>query len=384
MLIHSHADRINNQYSNKGSNFVTLESRLDFALSLTQYFKARLEQVVDEFKRRHATKWTSFNQLKICKAIMVPADKVLIDTTMQRPLNLEFIMNIINVFSETMVMAIYVYEDKEKPGYYIAWDGQHTAIALYILITKIFGERLADLMFPVVISDCEQKLEIRRNFILLNGDAKQQIDFIDKYKQMVYGVQVDGSTDPEWVDTAKKNDYLAAAGLFATDKKFGDEEEDGAITLLSDTLMSKTLKTRKAVDVTRMFSRYWVFLNPKRPTQAKEVRMLYEFFNACHKQNIIIDDAYLLELVAFNKKYFEANWSETGSFWSKVKQVYETWYKKANAESYEETKKIKGFVTEPKCGMPFYIAQIQKSTTLKTPDYSTNNGFTVSKAGLWA
>lgn len=384
MLIHSHADRINNQYSNKGSNFVTLESRLDFALSLTQYFKARLEQVVDEFKRRHAIKWISFNQLKICKAIMVPADKVLIDTTMQRPLNLEFIMNIINFFSETMVMAIYVYEDKEKPGYYIAWDGQHTAIALYILITKIFGERLADLMFPVVISDCEQKLEIRRNFILLNGDAKQQIDFIDKYRQMVYGVQVDGSTDPEWVDTAKKNDYLAAAGLFATDKKFGDEEEDGAITLLSDTLMSKTLKTRKAVDVTRMFSRYWVFLNPKRPTQAKEVRMLYEFFNACHKQNIIIDDAYLLELVAFNKKYFEANWSETGSFWSKVKQVYETWYKKANAESYEETKKVKGFVTEPKCGMPFYIAQIQKSTTLKTPDYSTNNGFTVSKAGLWA
>ena len=54
MLVHSHADLINKQYLNKGSNFVTLESRLDFALSLASYFKARLEQVVDEFKRRHA------------------------------------------------------------------------------------------------------------------------------------------------------------------------------------------------------------------------------------------------------------------------------------------------------------------------------------------
>jgi hypothetical protein len=383
MLVHSHADLINKQYLNKGSNFVTLESRLDFALSLASYFKARLEQVVDEFKRRHAKQYTSFKQIKICKGIMVPADKILIDATMQRPLNLEFIMNIINCFAATMVMAIQVYEDDEKPGYYIAWEGQHTAVMLYILITKVFGERLANQMFPVVIYPVKHKLEIRRNFILLNGDAKQKIDFIDKYRQMVYGVKIDGSTDPEWLDTAKKNDYLSAAGLFATNKKFGDEEEEGAITLLADTLMSKSLKTRKHPEVTRMFSQYWVFLNPKRPTQAKEVRMLYDFFDACHKQNIVVDDAYLLELVNFNKKYFEANWSETGSFWSKVKQVYETWYKKANAENYAETNKIKGFNTEPKCGMPFYIAQLRKSTKLQTPDYSVNNGFTVGKSLLW-
>ena len=105
-------------------------------------------------------------------------------------------------------------------------------------------------MFPVVIYPVKHKLEIRRNFILLNGDAKQKIDFIDKYRQMVYGVKIDGSTDPEWLDTAKKNDYLSAAGLFATDKKFGDEEEEGAITLLADTLMSKSLKTRKHPEVT--------------------------------------------------------------------------------------------------------------------------------------
>ena len=143
-----------------------------------------------------------------------------------------------------------VYRDPNKPDNYIAWDGQHTIIALYIILTKVFGERAASTMVPVVVYSSQQKLEIRRNFILLNGDAKETLDFIDTYKQMVYGVKVDGADYPDWVDTATKNDYLRDAGLFATHAKFGDEDEPGAFTLLADTLMSKTLKTRKHPEVT--------------------------------------------------------------------------------------------------------------------------------------
>jgi hypothetical protein len=382
MLIYKHADIVNKRYTNSQSNFVTLESRLDQSLKLAQYFKAQLEQVIDEFRRRNQGKWKSFKDMNICKAIMVPADKILIDSTMQRPVNLKHIIKIINYFKETMVMAIQVYEDPQKPGHYIGWDGQHTAIVLYILITKLFGERLADYMFPVVIYPMKHKLEIRRNFILLNGDAKEPLEYIDKFIHQVYGVKVDGSDDPEWLDTAKKNDYLAQSGLFATNSKFGDEDEEGAFTLLADTLMSKSLKTRKHPDVTRMFSKYWVYLNAERPVEAKEARMLYEYFDACHSQNINVDDQYLLDLVAFNKKYFEANFTETGSFWSKVKKAYETWYQKANPETYAENG-LKGFVTEPRCGIPFYIAQLKKSTKLKTPKYDVNNGFTVNKDLLW-
>ena len=42
-----------------------------------------------------------------------------------------------------MVMAIQVYEDPERPSKYIAWDGQHTIIALFIIQQKVFGERTA-------------------------------------------------------------------------------------------------------------------------------------------------------------------------------------------------------------------------------------------------
>jgi len=108
----------------------------------------------------------------------------------------------------------------------------------------------------------------------LNGDAKEELDFIDKYIQMVYGVKVDHADDDEWKDTALKNDYLAEAGLFATHAKFGDEDQPGAFTLLADTLMSKSLKTRKHPEVTRMFARYWSFLNEQRPVEPKEARQL--------------------------------------------------------------------------------------------------------------
>lgn len=383
----NYAQKMNSLYEVAASNFVTLSERLIKAIGKAPFFRGQLEAVVDEFKRRNCSPptvrgWTKFSDISLCKAIMVPFDRILIDETMQRELNMRHILKILSYFSESMVMAIQVYEDDARPGYYIAWDGQHTAIALHIILTKVFGERAADAMVPVVVYSSKQKLEIRRNFILLNGDAKESLDFIDTYKQMVYGVKVDGSNDPEWVDTAKKNDYLAAAGLFATHSKFGDEDEPGAFTLLADTLMSKSIKTRKHPEVTRTFAQYWTYLNEERPVRAKEARQLYEYFNLCYEQGITVDNDYLLKMVAFTKEYFEANFGEDGMFWDKVRMAYTRWYAKANPDSYKEFG-LKGFTTEMRTGIPFLIAQMKKSTDLKTPTYVPNNGFTVGAKDLW-
>ena len=381
MTAKTHAEIINEQYLKSDSHFVTLRERLNDALKTAPLYTGLLTGVVDEFKRRHKD-WNVFTDLLLCKAIMVPMDKILIDTTMQRSLNLRHVLSILENFRSTMTMAIQVYEDANKPGYYIAWDGQHTAITLYIILTKVFGEQIAKAMVPVVVYNVKHKLEIRRNFILLNGDAKEELDFIDKYKQMVFGSKVDGADDIEWTDTAKKNDYLAQAGLFATHSKFGDEDQPGAFSLLADTLMSKSLKTRKDPEVTRMFARYWTFLNEERAVEPKEARQLYEYFNLCFEQKITVDDAYLLEFVAFTKANFEADFSPTGPFWDKVKTAYEEWYKKANPDSYAESG-LRGFTSEMRTGIPFLIAQLKKSTNLATPKYSANNGFTVSRKDLW-
>ncbi len=377
----THAQLINEQYLKSDSHFVTLQERLAEALKTSPLFVGLLTGVVDEFKRRHK-EWATFADLLLCKAIMVPMDKILIDTTMQRSLNMRHVLNILQHFRSTMTMAIQVYEDASKPGYYIAWDGQHTAISLYVILTKVFGERTAQTMVPVVVYNVKHKLEIRRNFILLNGDAKEELDFIDKYKQMVYGSKVDGADDTEWTDTAKKNDYLSAAGLFATHSKFGDEDQPGAFSLLADTLMSKSLKTRKDPEVTRMFATYWTYLNQERPVEPKEARQLYEYFNLCYEQGITVDDKYLLDFAAFTKEYFDGDFGPNGPFWDKVKMAYEEWYKKANPESYAESG-LRGFTSEMRTGIPFLIAQVKKSTKLAVPVYSANNGFTVAKKDLW-
>ena len=372
-----HADIVNEQYNHRESNFVSLQTRITEAFKLAPKFEAQLEAVVEEFKRRNKDAWSSFSEMALVQAIPVDFSKILIDSTMQRPVNMRHVLKILNYFSQTMVMPIQVYKEGDN---YIAWDGQHTSIALYLILTKVFGELQANTMIPVNIYPVKQKLEIRRNFILLNGDAKEKLDFIDTYRQMVYGAIIDNSDDPIWQDTAKINDLLKDAGLFATHEKFGDEREPGAFTLLSETIMAKKMEKRKDVDVTRMFAKYWVYINEERPVQAKEARMLYEYFDACFKDGMKIDDKYLLDFALFCKEYFEANWSETGSFWSKAKLSYETWYKKANPEEFEENG-LKGFSTEPRHGIPFLIAQIKKSTKLKTPKYK--HLYAVDKKDLW-
>lgn len=381
----SYAQKINDLFKKTDSHFVSLRERLNDAL--TGSFPAQLEDAIAEFKRRNK-KWKEMANLHLCNALSTTMDKILIDTTMQREVNFEHILSILDNFKETMVMAIQVYEDPEKPGYYIAWDGQHTAIVLYILATKIFGERAADIIVPVVVYPVKMKAEIRRNFILLNGDAKKPLDFYDTFRQMVYGFKVDKSEDPLWEAAAMKQDLFENAGLFVTHEKMGDDDQPGAFTLLAGTIMSDSEKSLKAVDVTRMFAEYWTLLRQERSVAAKEARQLYEYFNLCHEQGIEVDRDYLIKFVQFTRDYFEADFSPTGPFWSKVKDAYIAWYDSVTpADQKEYNAKgeliIRGFTTEMRTGIPFLIAQLKTSTQLKVPVYEANNGFTVKKTSLW-
>ena len=168
----NHADKVNRQYNQTQSNFVTLQERLNESLALNPVFKNMLIGVVDEFKRRNK-QWKKLSDIALCTSVDATLDQILIDTTMQRQLNFRHIVNILSTFKNTMVMPIQVYVDPDYPDKYIAWDGQHTAVALYIIATKVFGVRVAQMMVPVVVYPTAEKLEIRRNFILLNGDAKE-------------------------------------------------------------------------------------------------------------------------------------------------------------------------------------------------------------------
>lgn len=379
----SYAKKANNFYNQTTSHFISLRERLNE--SLNDLYEFQLEGVISEFKRKHKD-WKQFSDLQLCQAITTSMDKILIDTTMQRQVNFPHILRILQNFKETMCMAIQVYEDPDRPGYYIAWDGQHTSLVLYILATRVFGERPSTLQIPVVVYPVKMKAEIRRNFILLNGDAKEPLEFIDIFRQMVCGVRIDGADDPVWVQADLKQKYLEKAGLFATNSKFGDEDQPGAFTLLADTIMSNNEKTLKDPEVTRMFSEYWAILNQDRPVDAKEARQLYEYFNLCFEQGITVDKKYLVDFVQFTKDYFDADFSPSGPFWAKVKNAYTKWYISVNSDiEYNSMGDpiVRGFSSEWRCGGPFLIAQLKKSTKLAVPSYNANNGFIVKKEWLW-
>ena len=90
--------------------------------------------------------------------------------------------------------------------------------------------------------------------------------------------------------------------------------------------MTKNPAKAKDPVVTKYFAGYWSMLNAERPVQAKEARQLYEYFDACQQQGITVDTDYIRELVGFTKALLEADFSETGSFWDKVKMSYTRWY----------------------------------------------------------
>jgi len=71
-----------------------------------------------------------------------------------------------------------------------------------------------------------------------------------------------------------------------------------------------------------------------------------------------------------------------------VQTAYKNWYRSANTGSMDVDSNgdiiVRGFTTEMRTGIPFLIAQLKKSTKLKTPKFVPNNGFTVvNKADLW-
>ena len=382
-----YADRINSNYKVSRSDFVDLGSRL-------RYYSKRsyawmLAGAVEEWKGRRPDIKT-WEDLHLCKALSTSLDKILVDTTMQREINMDHVIKILNYFRGSMIMAIQVYEDPEQPGFYIAWDGQHTAMVLYIICVQILGMRPQDVEIPIVVYDVKQKAEIRRNFILLNGEAKEPLDNYDKFRQMIFGVRHDGSEDSLWVEVSKRQDLFEKAGLFVTAGKLDDDDEIGAFTLLEDTIMNNNIKNLKDVSVAEMFTDYWTTLGDKRAVDPKEARQVFEYFDACQRQGIKVDQDYINQFVTFCKNYFNADWSGgkvSGPFWAKTKTAYENWYRKQNTDGELDKKtgliKVRGYATEWSCGGPFLIAQLKKSTKLKVPKFDAASGFSPDTKDLW-
>jgi hypothetical protein len=329
----SYAATRNARYSNTSSNLVDLVQRLNDTVAAMprqaqRNWQSKLAKALAIFNKNNpGLKSINDPRFRLCKSLMGKLQDIQIDTTMQREPNLQWIINIIENFRAYQAQPIQVYETANGMG---AWDGQHTSLALYLIATQALSMRFEDVEVPINIYDIVSRGEIRGNFINNNttvgkNAGKKPLDIIDIIQQMIYGVEVDGVVEQEWVDAHAKWKALAAAGLFLTADKFNDTDQTGAISRLNEI-------NEASVEVVRQFAVYgqYVVGIQQRPINSKEIPIIVEFFNLCEQQDIKYTDAQIEDLAQHCIDLFEANFDAKGPFWEVAHQATLNAYNKAN------------------------------------------------------
>jgi hypothetical protein len=321
----SYAAQRNAVYLNSSSNLVDLVKRLNDTIAAMpvqaqRNWQAKLAKALATFKKNHPG-LKSINdpkRFRLCKSLVGKLKDIVIDTTMQREPNLQWIITIIENFRAYQAQPIQVYASGDQWG---GWDGQHTSIALYLISVHGLGEKFEDVEVPINVYDIASRGELRSNFINNNttvgkNAGKKPLDIIDIIQQMIYGVEVDGVNEPEWKDAHAKWKALANAGMFMTADKFNDTDQTGAISRLNEINDSSVGVVKKFA----IYGKYVVDLQ-QRPINTKEIPIIMEFFNLCEQQDIEYTEAEIEDLAQHCVNLFDANFDARGPFWDQVHQA---------------------------------------------------------------
>lgn len=367
--ISTYAATRNAVFQNSSSNLVDLVKRYqDTVASLPSQaqrnHQAKLAKALQIFRKNNPNV-KSINDRKhfrLCKSLMGKLKNIMIDTTMQREPNLNWIISIIENFRAYQAQPIQVY-DVDNGGYG-AWDGQHTSLALYLIATQGLGMKFEDVEVPINIYDIASRGEIRSNFINNNttvgkNAGKKPLDIIDIFMQMIYGVEVDGVVEQEWVDAHAKWKAIAEAGMFLTADKFNDTDQVGAISRLNEIADEKV-----SVDTVKKFAVYgkYVVDLQQRSINSKEIPIIMELLLLCQQQDISWDNTTIEDLAQHCIDLFDANFDARGAFWDQAHQANMNAYNKANQSLPkhlwpEAPRNTKNTPT----GIAFFWHQLQKS-----------------------
>jgi hypothetical protein len=323
-----YCDTINSRYRNNANAFQNLKDRLNSTLAsyppdVKNYKLFMLSEAIKEFQRRFPSV-TKFKQLRLCKAQLVKLNDIRIDDTIQRKLDIDWVIKILSNFNEFQVQPVQVYHIKgsDDKMLFASWDGQHTAIALYVVAAMILNDT-DDIEIPATIYEVSLKSEIRENFIKGNGpEGKKLLEKIDLYHQMIYGVRCDGSTDKVWLIAEQKQQYLEKNGLFLTAEKFGDLEQPGAISRMNEI---ENLST----DAVKELAMYLgLSAQDLRPVDPKEIYIMGNWFDMSRntRAEYTQEDMYQLYNILhgkFNADFrAEVTKGVNGPFWQLVEDSY--------------------------------------------------------------
>jgi bifunctional DNase/RNase len=369
----------NSRFSMTASQIRTIKQRWDETYNALPIIQQKaidnaLAAAIAEFRRRNPKiKGTKDLKKQLAKAWTVKMSQVCIDDTMQRQLNIAWVITLLNLFVATKVIPIHVYQPDPNDELYLAWDGQHTLVLLWLICTQIFGEDPDTFEIPVNVYASHQKAEMRGCFIDLNSEeGKKMLDLFDKIEQMIYGVRVDGSTNPLWVLAEQKQQIVENHGLFLTSKKFGDDHMPGAISRMQEI-------NKMQPDSLEWLCDYLVAVGAQtRAVEEKEMVMMAYFFERCRLAKLNLTQKQVHAIANVAKTHWGADFSPTGRFWAKVANAYHNWH--AVHVQYGIARCNK----EPIHGFPFLAEQIKKELSgFAKLNSNTSSEFIPDQADLY-
>jgi hypothetical protein len=326
--IKRYCDTVNARYSVNSSTFHNLKERLNHTLNhlppdAKRYKLFMLGEAIKEFQRRFPNT-TKFKQLRLCKSQKAKLSQIIIDDTMQRKLDLDWVIEILSNFNEFQIQPVQVYRVEGTDVLFASWDGQHTAMVLYIVSVMILKDS-DDVEIPVTIYEVSLKSEIRNNFVKGNSrEGKKLLDQIDLFMQMIYGVRLDRSENPIWVEAELKQRYLEQNGLFVTAEKFGDTDQPGAISRLDE------INKYKPEVIKELAMYLGVSAQDQRPVDPKEMYIMGNWFAMSKDERAEYTEEDIYRLYHLFKTKFNADFSPDGPFWKLVEQSYLTFKQREN------------------------------------------------------
>jgi len=227
---------------------------------------------------------------KMPYAKVVTLADIRIDTSIQRKLYLEAIIKFINGYTPEYVMPIKVYIDEN--GDYQCWDGQHTAILQMLVGFFLVGLRPEDFNITVIVTPNADKEVMRNAFINENGAGKTEVNAKDIQEQHLYGTILDKSTNPEWLVTLEKHKHFVQNDLFVSDNRYSNTQEPGSFPRPAEFM-------KYSIPVIKDFSNFCKsFDNSLGVYEGMFSRMMLDYFDACHREEMDIDKTYIQKLAS--------------------------------------------------------------------------------------
>jgi hypothetical protein len=371
LVENAYAQKQNSRYDCDIDEYVGVQQRLQGLINSdhTDTFEDLFIELAEEFRDRYPQYETYADMIES----MVgqgsegyrPIVELDINITMQRLADRDWLVRILGTFDPILVNPVRVYCDPHRTdggqNRFVAWDGQHTSLILYMIAVYGFKMDPQDVMIPTSLYPGSDRAAIRRQFMYYNaGLGSKPLDAIDLFMQYVYGYNNDGSREDMNVRCHLIQNLAEQYTLFLTNEKFGDQDMPGAVVRLSE-IMNRNY----SVDVIGSVFYYHSITKPSKPMPALEMDNLCHYFKACEDQGIDVDHAYIDRMAEVLAVVTNNTWDKGSIKHNKVKTAYENWFKEAKRKGFIQSDKA------PRCNQteigPIWLAQSLKLNQMKQP-----------------